>query len=266
MSGPGSGDGVIAVQDGRPVMEVTPPSAADQLVAVIDRAARDPDYDVDKLERMFSLHEKLRAEQAQQAFAQAFVALQMELPPIEATKIIPDKNGKERSRFTPYVEMMAIIRPLLRKNNFAITRSQSMDANTVTESLTLIHAGGHSKTNTFTVRRGNGPPGTSTEQGDGSAASFALRYALRDALDLVFIGPEKVEDETKLGEALTPEDAVMLRARTQAVVTNEHKFLLWAGVKVDPAEPVVDDHYEKIMSGRLPAIGAELSKRERGES
>ena len=228
---------------------------AQSLVEAIERAARDDTVDVSKMERLFDLHQRLRDEQAEAAFNQAFVALQMELPEIEETKGIPDAKGNIKYKYTPYADIMLVLRPLLRKHGFATSRSQSSTGELVTEHLTVMHTGGHSRTTTFSVRRGSGPPKSGSEQADGSAASFAARYALRDAFDLVFIAEGHPEDARAVGSPISFEQAVEIRERVQSAEGyDEHKFLKYAGVDVPSSDEITTGHYEQIMDGALHRI------------
>ena len=63
------------------------PAVQDQeptsLMEVIARASRDPSVDVDKLERLLGMAERLEARQAKQAYSTALAEMQPKLPVIE---------------------------------------------------------------------------------------------------------------------------------------------------------------------------------------
>lgn len=243
---------------------LTAGTVAVQMVSAIMEAARDPAIDVSKVERLIDLQERMMAKQAEQEYARAFSALQMELPEIEETKPIPDANGNIKYYTTPYKDIMAVLRPLLRKHGFSTSRSQSMTEKTCTEHLRVMHIGGHTAEHAFTVRIGSGPPKSSAEQGSGSAASHAARYALRDAFDLVFVGGERLsgnaESPIEMGTALDPETAKRLRDRVVRLGRDERRFLKFAGVNVPSDDTPMDDHYEQIMTSRLAELSRELDK------
>lgn len=231
------------------------PRLADMLTG-IDIQQLDPE----KLDRLLDVQMRILDKQAEQEFIRAFVALQSQLRPIETTHVIAGKDGRARSRYASYEEIMATLRPLLVAHGFSITRDHEIHDKQVSCRMTLMHAGGHSRTNTFTVRTAGGPPGTSAEQADGSAASYAARYALRDALNLVYIEPEG-EDAKQMGAPISAEQAKELRQRVRAAGIDEVKFLQYAQVPV--AGAASDEHYEQILSGMYQRLDRLVAERER---
>jgi len=216
--------------------------------------------DPGKIDKLLDVQMRVIARQAEQEFNRAFVQLQARLRPITATRVIRGKDGSVRSRYASYEEIMEHLRPLLLEAGFAVTRDHEAWDKQVTCSMTLLHAGGHSRTNSFTVRTAGGPPGTSSEQADGSAASYAARYALRDALNLVYIEPDQ-DDARKVGSPISEEQAASLRSRVRAAGIDELKFLQYAQVEVDGAPSA--EHYNAILSGLYPRLDRLVSERER---
>ena len=60
----------------------SPTGEAAALMATIARAASDPSIDVEKLERLMAMHERIKAGQAEQAFADAMSKAQAEMPQV----------------------------------------------------------------------------------------------------------------------------------------------------------------------------------------
>ena len=190
------------------------PAAAgdDPFFAMIERAARDPAISVEKLERLFELSERARAVRAKQAFAEAFAALQIELPTIDRKNRIVVFSKAERERpggpspdavpqqSTPYATLetiIAAIRAPLSKHGFSI-RFEHATANGLIETTAILtHRDGHAE-------RANVPPlqhdssgSKNNVQAIGSSLTYGRRYALLALLAIVSHAPQDADDDGK---------------------------------------------------------------------
>jgi hypothetical protein len=213
------------------------------------QSAIDKGASADDLGKLCTLYERMEAITAAKQFAKAFAALQNELPAVQATKPVPAKDGSIKYRYASYSEIMRQIQPLLSKHGFSVRFSSENDANRVTMECTLMHIGGHAVTNRFSVRVGAGPHGASESQADGSAASYAQRGALCDALNVVV----RIDDDARLeGKSVTPEQAASLRERVLATGSSVDLFLKYAGA----------DSFENIPSSKYALLDQSLRKKE----
>ena len=71
--------------------EVTPLSESTALLSVIERAARDPSVDLDRMERLLQMHRQLLQDRAKVAFSAALARLQPKLPIIAERGAIRNK-------------------------------------------------------------------------------------------------------------------------------------------------------------------------------
>lgn len=174
--------------------------------------------------------EHMEDRNAKKAFAQAFIALQQEIPRVSATKTIPDKYGNVRSQFAPFEEIDKQAREICLKHGFTYAFAEGPpQPGKVTKICNLMHVGGHSVSNQYSVRIGQGPPGCSESQADGSAHSYAKRGALCDALNIVVVG---MDNDARLeGGPITTEQAEELERRVQLTNSDRAAFLKFAGAK-----------------------------------
>jgi len=180
------------------------------------------------LEKVCDLYEKMDAIGARKAFAAARCLLQAELPSVMATKSIPSKTGEIRSMFAPYEEIMGKVGPYLVKHGFSVSFTMKADGGRMEAFCTLTHSGGHSESNSFSVRVGSGPPGCSEAQSDGSARSYARRGALCDALNIII---DKDTDAHLEGACIDTDTARDLAARAKEAGLDEKAFLRLAGAQ-----------------------------------
>lgn len=182
------------------------------------------------LERLTDLYLKVDAINAKKAFAVAFAAMQGEMPSIAASKAVPNNNGSIRYKYAPYEEILYAISPLLSKHHFAIAFNSRADGDRVTAICTLTHSGGHSQTNEFAVRIGQGPPGSNTTQADGAAHTYARRGALCNALNIVVEHDTDGRDQRVLGngDCISEEEAAEIETAVNETNSDPAQFLKFA--------------------------------------
>ena len=223
------------------------PTVAEMLGAVIERGVTE--QNVAAVREIVALYERVQMRDAEKEFAQAFVALQSEMPRVKAVKAVPNNDGTARYRYAPYEEIMEQVAPMLKTHGFTVTFSTEYTDGRIVKICTLQHTGGHSRTNKFAVRIGQGPPRATEAQADGSAGTYAKRGVLCDALNIVI---DHDDDARADGDNITDDQAAELRARVLATKSNEAKFLKFAGSK----------NYSEIASTKYPILNEFLSRKE----
>lgn len=185
--------------------------SADAFFAMIERVARDPASDVEKIERLYSLHERMQAKAAETEFYAAMAELQPKLPVVEHTKKIGyvDKQGNyvEKGTYTPWEDIDEQIRPLYTALGFSLSFDiEQNDAGISVETI-IMHRAGHS------VRRAKMrlPPDPSGNKGAaqavGSAVSYAKRYSACAALNITTRGGNGESEDDDGQAAHTPMNA-----------------------------------------------------------
>lgn len=237
------------------------PNVGDMLQEMIRRGVTAEN--VGALEKLVTLYERMEERNAEKEFAQAFNALQADMPKISAKKAVPNGDGSVRYRFAPYEEIMEQVAPCLQKHGFTITFSQRYSEGQPQRLIaicTLQHVSGHSKTNEFAVRVGQGPPKASEAQADGAAGTYAKRFALCNALNIVV---ETDSDARLEGAPITKEQAASLRDRVKATASMEASFLKFGGVTLTPGAPITLSDYERIPSAKYALLDEQLRKKEK---
>lgn len=209
------------------------------------------------MEKLCALKERQDQKTAEREFAQAFTAMQAEMPAVQATKAVPGKNGDIKYHYAPYEEIMGLVRPLLKQHGFAIAfdARTSEDGRRVTATCKLMHRGGHSQANEYTGRIGQGPPNASEAQSDGAGYTYAKRFALCAALNItVEQDTNGADDHRNIGATIDPSEAADMRSKVEELgkKIDGAKFLKWLGV----------GSYEEIPANRSQAAWEQLAKRE----
>ncbi len=222
---------------------------AQMLKAVIDKGVTAESVGV--VERLVALYERMTDKDAERQFAVAFAKLQSEIPAINAVREVPNNDGSVRYCYAPYEEIMAKVRPVLLRNGFTVTFSSAVTDTRIVQSCTLQHISGHKRTNNSAARIGKGPPGSSDAQGDGAASTYAKRFALCDALNIVV---ERDTDARAEAGCITFEQAQYLRELVKETKSDERAFLKYAGAS----------DYAHITADRYDVLARELHKKSQG--
>lgn len=155
------------------------PRPAGEIVLMFERLATDPAVDVDKLERLMQMHERMLTHQARAAFNTAFAALQGEIPAIE------ERGRTNNGTYATLEDIVDAIRPILQRHGFTLShRTEWPDQKTVRVVGILRHQQGHEVTSEF-LSGADASGNKNSIQGLGSAVSYGRRYTTKDLLNIV---------------------------------------------------------------------------------
>ncbi len=169
--------------DGEPMLPDARP--ADPMVSMIERIARDPNADLDKLERMLAMKERMDAQAAKVAFAHALSSARAEIPPItkDATVSYASKGGRTHYRHETLAGIAKTIDPALSRHGLSYGFRTDQGDGRVIVTCIISHRDGHCEQTTL-----SGSPDQSGSkngfQAVGSAVTYLQRYTLKAALGL----------------------------------------------------------------------------------
>lgn len=165
----------IVKKEDMPVSQTANETAA--ILSVIERVATNPDVDIEKLERMLDMQERILNRNAKQEFSSALANLQAELPQVEKLA-----EG-HKIKYAKFEHILAAIKPHLINHGFAIThRCQNSDGLVVVTAV-LSHRGGHSEETSVTLpadTTGN----KNAVQAIGSSMEYGRRYTMNSLLGI----------------------------------------------------------------------------------
>lgn len=161
------------------------------LLAVIERAARDPNVDIDKMERLLQMQERVQERNAKTAYFEAMSAMQPNLPTIDENGNIKNKSGGVQSTYALWEDINEVIKPILSEYGFSLTfRGRNTDREVTTVGV-LTHCLGYSETSEISLPRDESGS-KNIVQSIGSSKSYGKRYA---AFDLLNITTRKEDDD-----------------------------------------------------------------------
>lgn len=202
------------------VAQADPPnSVADYnsgLMEVIARAARDPSVDIDKMERLIAMQERVQARDAELAFNQALNLAQSEMRPIASNA----SNPQTKSRYATYDKLDRVLRPIYTEHGFSLSfdEGESPKPEHVRVICYVSHKAGHTRT----YHRDMPADGKGAKGGDvmtkthaaGAAGSYGARYLLKGIFNVAVgeedddgndpaAGGQKVIDDAQWSEIIT---------------------------------------------------------------
>lgn len=211
------------------------------MLEIVQRAAIDPRVDVDKLERLMAMAERVKAQEAQMAYAKALAKMQPTLPVIDRkgriviyNKADNDKPEHERrvvqsTSFARWEDIHDAITPILSKSGFALSFKPDVatDGKIVVTGV-LRHKDGHQEEASITLPH-DSSGSKNPVQAVGSTLSYGKRYAATMLLNL--LTRDEDDDGNAGGETgssdewITAEQVANLTALMDDAGVNRERFL-----------------------------------------
>ncbi len=199
-------------------------SQADGLLDVISRAARDPSVDIDKMERLIAMKERIDAQAAKTAFSKAMSAAQGEMRPIAADA----SNPQTRSKYASYSALDNAVRPIYGKYGFALSFNAPPGApeDHIRVTCDAMHVDGHEKHYSVDMPcDGKGAKGNDVmtkTHATGAGLSYGQRYLLKLVFNLA-VGEDK--DGNAVMPAISVKQYNDLKKRITDVQADEPAFI-----------------------------------------
>jgi ERF superfamily len=150
------------------------------MLALVERATRDQTVDVEKMEKLLAMAERLQARKAESEYDQAMNAAQGEMGPVARDS----DNPQTRSRYASYGALDRAVRPIYAAHGFSLsfgTRATGPDRVTIT--CRVSHRAGHTERVEIEMPAdGKGAKGGDVQtktHATGSAVSYGMRYLLK---------------------------------------------------------------------------------------
>lgn len=186
------------------LVKAEPQELSTSILQVIERAALNPDINIEKMERLLVMQERIMAKSAEAQFNAAMTEAQMEMRPISADA----ENPQTRSKYASYAQLDRSLRPIYTKHGFALSYDEgdSPKPEHVRVLCYVSHTGGHSRT----YHRDMPADGKGAKGGDvmtkthaaGAAGSYGARYLLKGIFN-VAVG-EDDRDGNDVGKKAEP--------------------------------------------------------------
>lgn len=215
------------------------------LLAIIERASRDPNTDIEKMERLFGLHERMVARNAEVEFSEAMALAKAEMPQV----IRDGKNATTNSSYTNLDTLSAQVDPVIAKHGFSLSfgTAESHLDNHYRVTCRVRHRGGFFEDHFADVPADTvgmkGNQNKTATHGFGSTMSYGRRY-----LKLLIFDIATTDDDgqaASVGSPVSFNELNMLQAEVSAVGADEARFA--AALKVPGLVHLPASRFDEAM-------------------
>lgn len=225
---------------------VHPATEGAALMQMIERVASNPDADMNKLERLVEMHERITDRAAKAAFASALADMQPELPVVsERGEIRHGGNKAIQSRYALWEDINEAIRPILAKHGFALSFRTGRDGDKIIVTGVLSHRGGHAEETTMHLPADQSGSKNAV-QAVGSSTSYGKRYTAMALLNITTRGEDDDGRAAGMGETISDEQMQALRDLIDEVGADLVKFCQY--LKVQALADLPAEQYPRAVA------------------
>jgi ERF superfamily len=200
------------------------------IIAVIERAALNPDIDVEKMERLLAMQERIMARNAEVAFNASMRAAQEEMPKVLRNR----RNDQTSSKYADLEQVNEAIVPVYTKHGFSLsfgTGTSTLDGHILITCL-VSHVEGYTRPYQcdmpldMTGLKGN--QNKTATHAHGSTMSYGRRYLTLLIFNITLTNEDT--DGNKQGETISEEQLMDLKALAEEVGANKEQFLKYFSI------------------------------------
>jgi len=232
------------------------------LMAIIERAATDPAFDVDKLQALLAVKERWEAGEAKKAYVAALNAFKADAPELTKNKHVKF-GATEYDHATLDHVSLAIGKAL---SAHGLTHRWDIDHkdNAIIVSCVLTHVAGHSERVTMPPAAPDTSGSKNSIQALGSTITYLQRYSLLAATGMAVKGQD--DDGNAAGGGIMPENMRMdFEAAIDSQVDAESLAALWKDIATACKTFPKDMNSYNILKSLVAAKGKELKAAGKGD-
>lgn len=222
------------------------------ILQVIARAAADPNVDIEKMERLLQMQERIMLRQAETAFNTALTSAQEKMRPISADA----QNPQTKSKYASYAALDKPLRPIYIENGFALSFNTGEGAppDYVRVLCQVSHSQGHSREYHVDMPSdGKGAKGgdvMTKTHAVGAGLTYGMRYLLKMIFN-VAIG-EDDRDGNDPVVLVSEEQALTLHTLIKDTKSDLASFLRYIshrkGTEIKTLEEVPESEFKNAIA------------------
>jgi len=180
--------------------------AAKSIIAVIERAVLNPDVDIDKVERLLQVQERIIDRQAKADYTTALAEMQPDLPVTPEKGAIKNRAGEIQSTYPKWEDISDDIRPVLHAHGFALNfRIENLENDRVIVYAILSHRSGYSEETPSPAMAADTSGSKNAIQAQKSTVSYGKRISAQAILNLTSRGDDDDGGAGGAGPTVSPE-------------------------------------------------------------
>lgn len=184
----------------------------DPVVALISRAMADESFDVEKLERLIALKERMDAQTRKEMFEAALLRVQKAAPRIHKDGLMDRGPGKGQISYARREDIDAMMRPIYQAEGFSVTWNSPMGPDGKIRVIGKFSAHGHTEEREWSCSPDTSG-GKQNPQAAGSTVSYGQRYISKMMWDVIEEGEDTNGAARKDVEPISQNQADDIRTR-----------------------------------------------------
>jgi hypothetical protein len=233
-----------------------PMAEVDPLISMIERAARDPQVDIDKMERLVAMQERAQARASEQSFNDAMSAAQSEMRRVAADST----NPQTKSNYASYAALDRALRPIYTQHGFSLSfgTEEGAPADCVRVVCHVSNSGYTRKYHIDMPADGKGAKGgdvMTKTHAVGSAATYGQRYLLKMIFNIA-VGEDDDGNGAGVGDLIGSEEIIALEKLVKDIGGDRAADLKASTLKYFKAESLA-----AIPMREYPRVVAALEKK-----
>jgi hypothetical protein len=244
---------IIPREDAQVVTLPAPASDSGALMAIIEKAALDPSFDVAKLKELLAVKMQWEENEARKAFVAARAAFKAEAP-----TVLKNKNvgyGRTSYDHATLDNIADTLSPILAKHGLSYSwETEQLDNANIRVTCVLSHELGHSERVSLSAMPDDSGSKNAI-QAMGSTVTYLERYTLLAATGIATKDQDDDGAASGSGGAITDEQAEELMNLAGEVKADPAKFLAYMGV----------DAWTSIPAKKFPEAKAALERKRKAK-
>lgn len=208
------------------------------IIRVIERAALNPEVNIDKMERLLQMQERVLDRQSLMAYSSAMAAMQTELPSIA------ERGKGNNGHYATLEDIVDTVRPILQRHGFAVSFRIQTQERGIQVTGVLMHRDGH-REETSMLLPADVSGNKNAVQAFGSSTSYGKRYVLCALLNITTRGQDDDGHAAAPIKRITSFQAGQLR---QLIVQCPTTTQEWFIGRYGNAEQVPQSDFDKLRA------------------
>ena len=230
-------------------VEQIPVSGADALVRIIDRAATDPAFDVQKLQQLLEMKERWEASEAKKAYVVAMNAFKADPPEVFKSShvhYVSKKTGEATEYDHAKLEdAVDAIGTALSNHGLSFRWDcDQLEGGIVKVTCVMTHVQGHSECVPLQAGRDESG-GKNNIQALASTVTYLQRYTLFSATGLAAKGVDDDGRGSEPAKTITTDQAIVINDLLTETKKDKMKFL--EQFKFDSIDTIPSSEYDRVM-------------------
>ncbi len=229
------------------------------IIQMIERAATNPDVDIEKMERLLVMVERMNEQKAEAAFNAAMSTAQAEMRQVS----VDAENPQTDSKYASYSALDKVLRPIYTKHGFSLSFDTGIGAedNWVRVICIVSHIAGFSRSPHVDLPAdGLGPKGSpvmTRTHATGGAMTYGMRYLLKMIFNVAV--SEDDNDGNQPLEYISEEQALTIQSMIDENGINMDAFKKWmsTALKCNSIAEITTITYDTVIHRIGSAIRAQ---------